>query len=145
MLENGKRLPPLVIGDLLLLFGLPSILTSLIWCFQKLLGRLGPPGTYFRRRIFGSTFFLILLIIVFGLISLVVMISNAPDAGNGASALGRNIGKFVFLELPLICWWGLKTEDGFLRAVFIPYSSLTPKAKERLISGNLATANKSSK
>ena len=132
-----------MIGDLLLLFGVPSVLTSLIWFFQKISGRLGPSATYFRRRVFGCVLLLILLIVVFGLVALVVEMPSPSDGGAGSSALGRNIGKFVIFELPLIYWWGLKTEDGFLRAIFVPYSSLTPQAKERLISGVLPTANKS--
>lgn len=135
----------LVIGDLLLLFGLPAILTSLIWCVQKMSGKLGPAATYFRRRVYGSAFLLILLIVVAGMVTLVAAISNSPEGGTGASALGRNIGKFIFIELPIVYWWGLKTEDGFLRAVFLSYSSLTPQAKERLISGNLSTSNQSNK
>jgi len=135
-----------MIGDLLLLFGVPYVLTSLIWLFQKISGSLGPPATYFRRRVFGIVFLLILLIVVCGLVVLVGAMSSSPDGRTAASsALGRNIGKFVFIELPLIYWWGLKTEDGFLRAVFVPYSSLTPQAKERLITGKLATTNKSNK
>ena len=135
-----------MIGDFLLLFGLPAILTSIVWCIQKFSGRLGPAGTYFRRRIYGIVFLFILILVVIGMISLAVLISNSPDATSGASALeGRNMAKFVFLELPLIYWWGLKTEDGFLRAVFISYSSLTPQAKERLITGTLSTNNQSSK
>jgi hypothetical protein len=132
-----------VIGDLLLLFGLPSVLTSLIWLFQKILGRLGPPATYFRRRVFGYVFSLILIIVIFGLVVLVGEMSSSSGGGTGSSALGRNIGKFLVIELPLIYWWGLKTEDGFLRAVFVPYSSLTPQAKERLISGVTPATNKS--
>lgn len=91
---------------------------------------------------FGCVFLLILLIVVFGLVVLVGEMSRSSDGGTGSSALGRSIGKFVFIELPLIYWWGLKTEDGFLRAIFVPYSSLTPQAKKRLISGVLQTTNK---
>jgi hypothetical protein len=142
MLSSGKRLSLLVIGDFLLLFGLPSVLTSVIWFIQRISGRLSPSARYFRRRVFGFAFLLILFVIVFGLVVLVAAISSAPDGGNGATALGRRIGMVAFIELPIIYWWGLKTEDGFLRAVFVPYSSLTPQAKERLISGNLVTGNK---
>jgi hypothetical protein len=85
------------------------------------------------------------LIVVLGLVTLVGEISNSPDGGTEVSVLGRNIGLFLFIQLPLIYLWGLKTEDGFLRAVFISYSSLTPQAKERLISGNLATSSRSNK
>ena len=110
-----------------------------------MLGRLGPPGTYFRRRVYGFTVLLILLIVALGFVGIIVLISNAPAGSNAGSTLGRYIGKFIIFELPVIYWWGLKTEDGFLRAIFVSYSSLTPQAKERLISGNLASNNKSSK
>lgn len=132
-----------MIGDLLLLYVLPSVLTGMIWLFQKSFGRLGPQGTYFRRRVFGITFLLILAFSVVGFIALIAMISNAPAGTSGSSALGRTIGKFVFIELPIIYGTGLRTEDGFIRAVFVSYSSLTPQAKERLISGNLTSTNKS--
>jgi hypothetical protein len=131
-----------VIGDFFLLFGLPSLLTSLIWLNQKALGRLGPQSTYLRRRIFGAIFLGILLVVVLGLVALVAMIANSPSGGEGSSALGRKFGMFIFIELPIIYGFGLRTEDGFLRSVFVSYASLTPQAKERLISGNLASSNK---
>ena len=128
-----------MIGDFILLFGLPSLLTGIIWLIQKILGRLGPQGTYLRRRIFGGVFLLILLVCVLGFATLIAMISNSPSGGEGSSALGRKIGMFIFIELPIIYGFGLRTEDGFLRSVFVSYASLTPQAKQRLISGNLAS------
>lgn len=134
-----------MLGDLLLLFGLPSLLTSVVWVTQKALGRLGPQSTYFRRRVFGSLFLIILLFCIIGLIALIAAISTSPAGTSASSALGRKLAMFIFIELPIIYGTGLRTEDGFLRAVFVSYSSLTPQAKERLISGNLASTNKSTK
>jgi len=135
-----------VIGDLLLLFGLPAIPTSIVWCIQKFSGRLGPAGTYFRRRIYGIVVLFVLILIAISVIfALAALDSNSPDTRLYTSLMGRSMAKFLIIELPLIYWFGLKTEDGFLRAVFISYSSLTPQAKERLITGNLSTSNESSK
>lgn len=89
--------------------------------------------------------FVLILIGISVIFTLAAPDSNSSDTRLYTSLMGRSMGKFLIFELPLIYWFGLKTEDGFLRAVFISYSSLTPQAKERLITGNLSTSNESSK
>ena len=133
-----------MIGDLLLLFGLPSVVTGCIWFLQKLTGRLTIRAKYLRRRIFGALIIALLCLVLFGFVVTIVEIANMPSGSNSASSLGSGIAMFIILEIPVIYWYGSRTEDGFLRAVFVPFSSLTPQAKERLVSGKLLSDNKSS-
>lgn len=122
-----------MIGDLIFVFGLPAVITSLMWLIQKITGRLSASAKYFRRRVFGFLVLTILFVLTCGLLYLIYAVSNAPDGSNAGSIIGRRAGKFIF-NLVILYGLGMRNEDGFLRAVFIPYSSLTPQAKERLIS-----------
>ena len=123
-----------MIGDLIFVLGLPAVITSLMWLIQKITGRLSTPAKYLRRRIFGFLVLTILFVLTCGFLYLIVAVANAPDGSNAGSVIGRHAGRFVF-ELVILYGLGLRNEDGFLRAVFIPFSSLTPQAKERLMSG----------
>jgi hypothetical protein len=123
-----------MIGDFLLVLGLPAVITSLIWFIQKVLGNLSPPAKYLRRRIYGFVVIAILLVGICMYGVLVITIFNAGVGNSVGSSIGRGIGRFV-VELIVLYALGMRNEDGFLRAVFIPYSSLSPQAKARLISG----------
>ena len=123
-----------MIGDLIFVLGLPAVITSLMWLIQKITGRLSTSAKYFRRRVFGVLVLTILFVLTCGFLYLIFAVSNAPDGSNVGSVIGRRAGRFVF-ELAILYGLGMRNEDGFLRAVFIPYSSLTPQAKERLMSG----------
>jgi hypothetical protein len=123
-----------MIGDFLLVLGLPAIITSFIWFIQKVLGKLSPPAKYLRRRIYGFVVIIILLVAICMYGVLVITIYNAGVGNSVGSSIGKGVGRFV-VELMVLYALGMRSEDGFLRAVFIPYSSLSPQAKGRLISG----------
>jgi hypothetical protein len=123
-----------MIGDFLLVLGLPAVITSLIWFLQKVSGKLSPPAKYLRRRIYGFIVIAILLVAICMYGVLVITIFNAGLGSGLGSSIGKGVGRFA-VELLVLYGLGMRSEDGFLRAVFIPYSSLSPQAKGRLISG----------
>lgn len=124
-----------MIGDFLLLFGVPSVVTAIIWILQAASGRLCPSATYFRRRVFGCIFVIILLFAFFSLVALMGGLSSPSAGGISSSALGGKMGRFIFIDLAAAYWFGLKDDDGFIRAIFTSYSSLPHQAKERLAPG----------
>jgi hypothetical protein len=125
-----------VIGTFLVLLGIPSIVTGILWLIQKVTGKLGGQGRYLRRQVFG-----LLVVIVSGLygIAFAVLLfyarSKASDLPDNAGATFARASYRIFFPIFLLWSAGLRSEDGFLRALFVPYSSLSPDAKKRLLSG----------
>jgi len=119
-----------MIGDIIYLIGIPSLITGILWIFQKLTNTLGPRSTYRRRRVFGALLLFLLSIAIIGMIS---MLSN-PDL---ASYAARSASK---VAIRLIIFGGAIygacfKEDGPIRSIFVPYAELTPQARERIVTG----------
>lgn len=125
-----------MIGNFLILLGIPSIVTGILWLIQKVTGKLGGQGRYLRRQVFG-----LLVVIISGIygIAFAVLLfyarSKASDLPDNAGASFARGLFWDFFSIFLVWSAGLRSEDGFLRALFVPYSSLSPDAKKRLLSG----------
>ena len=122
-----------MIGDVIVLFGIPAGITGILWLIQKVRNTLGPRSTYRRRRIFAC---LVLFMLSISILGIIALINDPESSAMAARALGRSTVRFV-LYGGAIFWSGIIKEDGFLRSIFIPYAALTPQAKERLISGEV--------
>ncbi len=121
-----------MIGDAIVLFGIPAVITGILWIIQKATNTLGPRSTY-RRRIFAC---LVLFMLSISILGIIALINDPESSAMAARALGRSIVRFVLFG-GAIFWSGIVKEDGFIRSIFIPYAALTPQAKERLISGEV--------
>ena len=122
-----------MIGDAIVLFGIPAGITGILWLIQKVTNTLGPRSTYRRRRIFAC---LVLFMLSISILGIIALISDPESSAMAARALGRSTVRFVLFG-GAIFWSGIIQEDGFLRSIFIPYAALTPQARERLVSNKV--------